>query len=96
VKLRHRLHRLEQQLPDPGCPACRGRPAEVKVVTTRIYIPDNDRGDTTRRPREERGDPNPCPVCGWQPVIVEVGEVVIVGGWDFTDYELRYESEGAT
>jgi len=56
---------------------CRGRPGEVTVATCTILIPDNGRGKLPWKPTETPGDPSPCCACGWQPAVVEVGEIVI-------------------
>jgi hypothetical protein len=50
----------------------------VELATCQILIPDNGRGKLPRQLLEEPGDPTPCRGCGWQPVVVEVGEIVIV------------------
>jgi hypothetical protein len=49
----------------------------MKVTACTIFIPDNGRDKLPLQPPEPPGDPTPCSACGWQPVVVEVGEIVI-------------------
>jgi len=79
MRIQSRLRRLEGESHRGGgrCPVCRGRPGEVEVATCTILIPANGREKLPLQPPEAPGDPTPCRACGWQPVVVEVGEVVV-------------------
>jgi hypothetical protein len=69
MKLRHRLHRLEQRLP-AGCPACRHRRGLVALVAVR-QVPD----EPTRTGEDA---PRPCAACGDVPEqIIEIVEQVV-------------------
>jgi hypothetical protein len=70
MTLRKRLQRLEREIPDPGCPACRDRRGRHIFVTARRQ-PDG----TLTYPE---GGPAPCGVCGVVPeFVIEVVEVVV-------------------
>jgi hypothetical protein len=70
VRLRSRVSRLERAMPQRGrCAVCRGRPAAV----LRFFRQAASDGQPERR--AAGGDPDePCPGCGWTPVVTE-------GGW---------------
>jgi hypothetical protein len=69
MKLRHRLHQLEQRLP-AGCPACRLRRGLVAPVTVREVV-DEPSG-------RHKGTPQPCAVCGDIPEqVIRIVEQVV-------------------
>jgi hypothetical protein len=64
MRLHNRLRRLEQKLPDPGCPGCRHRDRVVVVDCQR----QRDSSVTSLEPV-----PSPCTTCGRVPeFIVEI------------------------
>ncbi len=72
VKMRNRLRRLEQAVPDPGCPACRGRRGRI-VLTRARRLADG----TLASPE---GRPGPCGRCGKvAEFIIEVVEPLVDG-----------------
>jgi hypothetical protein len=82
MSLRSRMKQLERTYCQGGrCPQCRGRPATVMVSACSVIIPDNGRDKLAPLPRDshEASDEemSPCPGCGWQPLVIEVSEVVI-------------------
>jgi hypothetical protein len=73
LTLRRRLQRLEQQYrAGDRCPQCRDRPGHV----LRFFHKDLPEGTPVL---EENPDDagEPCPVCGWAPVVLEIVEVVV-------------------
>jgi hypothetical protein len=82
MTLRSRLKHLERTCGHAGrCPECRGRPATVVVTAYTFIIPDNGRDKLAPPPGSldvaSNEEANPCPGCGWQPTVIQVGEVLI-------------------
>ena len=65
--MHNRLRRLEQTVPELGCPACRGRRGRIVMIRAK-RLPD----DTLAYPD---GRPAPCERCGKVPeFVVEIVE----------------------
>ncbi|MFL5241263.1 MAG: hypothetical protein ACJ8FY_04085 [Gemmataceae bacterium] len=82
MTLRSRLKHLERTCGKGGrCPECRGRPSTVMVAAYTFIMPDNGRDSLAQRPVSpvdaSKEEANSCPGCGWQPTVIQVGEVLI-------------------
>ena len=71
-RMRNRLQRLERNVVDPGCPACRDRRGRIIMVDARR----REDGTETR----PEGRPAPCERCGETPeFIIQIVETVVDG-----------------
>ena len=72
MKMHNRLRRLEQTVPDPGCPACRSRRGFIVMIRARRLA------DGTLTYPE--GQPSPCERCGKvAEFVIEVVEPFVNG-----------------
>jgi hypothetical protein len=73
MTLRRRLQRLEQEHHAGGrCPQCWDRPEQV----LRFFHQDSlEEEPVLEESHDDVGEP--CPTCGWAPVVTEIVEVVV-------------------
>jgi hypothetical protein len=73
MTLRRRLQLLEREHRAGGrCPRCRDRPEQV----LRFFHQDSPEGiPVLEENPDDAGEP--CPGCGWAPVVLEIVEVVV-------------------
>jgi hypothetical protein len=72
VRLHHRLNRLEQRVPDSGCPGCRDRRGRSVLVESE-RLPD---GSVVLWNKE----PEACVLCGLVPEFIVKVILSVVGG----------------